>query len=200
PPVPVDVTGAGSHRSDALGNAGGGAGDDGGAGRGPAGRRHRLDRRGAAATGGFPTAAGSRGGASPGKGSPQPCPGSFRARAFPGRLGRGLRPGRCRMTAPLTIIGDTLLDRDVGGEVFRLAPDAPVPVVDESCARSRPGGAGLAALLAARSGRETTLVTALGNDEAGAEVAGLLEDAGVRLVDIGTSASTPEKIRIHGQG
>ena len=52
------------------------------------------------------------------------------------------------MTLRLLVIGDTLLDRDVAGRVERVCPDAPVPVVDVADVRERPGGAGLAALLA----------------------------------------------------
>ncbi|CAM5456528.1 Bifunctional protein HldE [Streptomyces rimosus subsp. rimosus] len=67
---------------------------------------------------------------------------------------------------PLVVVGDVLLDRDIDGESSRLAPDAPAPVVDVADDRSRPGGAGLAAALAARSGREVVLIAALGQDPA----------------------------------
>ena len=53
---------------------------------------------------------------------------------------------------PLVVVGDALLDRDVDGSVGRLAPDAPVPVVDQTAVRVRPGGAGLAAALAVADG------------------------------------------------
>jgi len=33
--------------------------------------------------------------------------------------------------APLVVVGDALLDRDLDGQAERLAPDAPVPVVDD---------------------------------------------------------------------
>ena len=100
----------------------------------------------------------------------------------------------------LTVVGDALLDRDLLGEVSRLCPDAPVPVVDVSSTRSRPGGAGLAALLAARDGRPVTLVTALGDDGPGAELAGLLAAAGVDVVDAGLRGPTPEKVRARAPG
>ncbi|MFP5319871.1 MAG: PfkB family carbohydrate kinase [Acidimicrobiia bacterium] len=103
-----------------------------------------------------------------------------------------MRPG------PLVVVGDTLLDRDVAGRVERLSPDAPVPVVDETGSCARPGGAGLAAALAATGspGREVVLVTALGRDAAGREAAALLDAAGVRVVDLGLDGLTPEKVRI----
>ncbi|OMI34838.1 bifunctional synthase/transferase, partial [Streptomyces sparsogenes DSM 40356] len=73
-------------------------------------------------------------------------------------------------TRPLVVVGDALLDQDIDGEATRLAPDAPAPVLDVVADRTRPGGAGLAAALAARQGREVVLVTALGGDSASAAV------------------------------
>jgi D-beta-D-heptose 7-phosphate kinase / D-beta-D-heptose 1-phosphate adenosyltransferase len=99
-------------------------------------------------------------------------------------------------TRPLVVVGDALLDRDVRGGVERIAPDAPVPVLDQTTVAARPGGAGLAAALAALDGREVTLVTALGQDAAGAELATALSDLGVEVVDVGLDGATPEKIRL----
>jgi hypothetical protein len=82
--------------------------------------------------------------------------------------------------AAVVVVGDALLDRDLVGTAGRLAPDAPVPVIDDPVDHSRPGGAGLAAALAAGDGGPVTLVTALGADEAGGRVRALLEDAGDR--------------------
>lgn len=67
---------------------------------------------------------------------------------------------------PLVVLGDALLDVDVDGTSDRLCPDAPVPVVDLAREWRRPGGAGLAALLAARSTAEVVLVAPLGGDQA----------------------------------
>jgi len=100
----------------------------------------------------------------------------------------------------LLVVGDTLLDRDLVGTVDRLCPDAPVPVVDEPVQVSRPGGAGLAALLAAADGRDVWLVTALADDAGGRELAELLASAGVRVVDLRLAGATPEKIRIRADG
>jgi D-beta-D-heptose 7-phosphate kinase / D-beta-D-heptose 1-phosphate adenosyltransferase len=97
---------------------------------------------------------------------------------------------------PLVVVGDVLLDRDVSGRVERLSPDAPVPVVDEGEIRSRPGGAGLAAVLAAADGRAVTLVTALSADAAGDELRAMLAERGIEVADLGLDAPTPEKVRI----
>lgn len=104
------------------------------------------------------------------------------------------------MSGPrLVVVGDALLDRDVEGRVERLCPDAPVPVVDEEERRARPGGAGLAAALTAADGYRVTLVTALSGDPAGRELAAMLDEAGVEVVDLGLDGATPEKIRIRNR-
>ena len=100
----------------------------------------------------------------------------------------------------LVVVGDALLDRDVEGRVERLCPDAPVPVVDETDRVSRPGGAGLAAALAAADGYRVTLITALAGDAAGRELAALLVQAGVEVVNLGLDGDTPEKIRVRTGG
>jgi D-beta-D-heptose 7-phosphate kinase/D-beta-D-heptose 1-phosphate adenosyltransferase len=100
----------------------------------------------------------------------------------------------------LVVIGDALLDHDLLGDVERLSPEAPVPVVDTCTERKRPGGAGLAAFLAARDGHEVAFVTALGRDVPGSKLARLLEDAGVEAVDLGLGGSTLQKVRVWGNG
>ncbi|MDP8910567.1 MAG: D-glycero-beta-D-manno-heptose 1-phosphate adenylyltransferase, partial [Actinomycetota bacterium] len=76
----------------------------------------------------------------------------------------------------------------------------PVPVVDELGQRARPGGAALAAALAAADGHEVALVTALGDDAAGRELRLLIEASGVELIDLGLSGATPEKVRVLAEG
>jgi D-beta-D-heptose 7-phosphate kinase/D-beta-D-heptose 1-phosphate adenosyltransferase len=104
------------------------------------------------------------------------------------------------MSAPLVVVGDALLDRDIVGNVERLAPDAPVPVLDELEQRVRPGGAALAAALAARDGRPVTLITALADDDAGRTLRRAIEQSGVELVALELRGTTPEKIRLRHEG
>ncbi len=101
---------------------------------------------------------------------------------------------------PLVVIGDALLDRDLDGSVERLCPDAPVPVVDDPSEQVRPGGAALAAVLAAGDGAEVTLITALADDAPGRTLRRLLGDAGVAVLDVGLDGSTPEKVRVRAGG
>ena len=45
------------------------------------------------------------------------------------------------MTRHVVVIGDAILDRTVEGTSERLAPDAPVPVIDVADTLETPGGA-----------------------------------------------------------
>lgn len=97
--------------------------------------------------------------------------------------------------APLVVVGDALLDVDVDGSATRLCPDAPVPVLDTHDERARPGGAGLAALLAAVTGsRPVTLITPLGPDDGSARLRELL--APVQVIGLPTSGAVPVKTRV----
>jgi D-beta-D-heptose 7-phosphate kinase / D-beta-D-heptose 1-phosphate adenosyltransferase len=99
----------------------------------------------------------------------------------------------------LLVVGDALLDRDVIGRVERICPDAPVPVVDVETVHERPGGAALAALLAAQAGAEVTLATAVGTDRPGLRLRSLLAD-NVLLYDVLRPRRTVTKSRIRSQG
>ncbi|MGW0533960.1 D-glycero-beta-D-manno-heptose 1-phosphate adenylyltransferase [Streptomyces sp. NPDC003032] len=101
--------------------------------------------------------------------------------------------------APLLVVGDALLDRDVSGTADRLAPDAPVPVVAERGRRSRPGGAALAARLAADDGRDVTLITGVGADPASEELHRLL-DGRVKVIGLPLTGALPEKTRVLARG
>lgn len=93
----------------------------------------------------------------------------------------------------LVVVGDSLLDIDLNGRSSRLCPDEPAPVVDDITEVTRPGGAGLAAILSARL-RPTVLVTAIGEDEAGRRLLDLLEPH-VTVINLG-SAGTTVKTRV----
>lgn len=99
-------------------------------------------------------------------------------------------------SGPLVIVGDALLDRDVNGHAGRLCPDAPAPVVEDATSRARPGGAALAALLAAR---EVVLIAPLGGDPASKTVLETLPDA-VTVISLPLTGPLPEKTRIRVDG
>ena len=72
-----------------------------------------------------------------------------------------------------------MLDRYWFGDVDRISPEAPVPVVKIARTEERPGGAANVARNASALGCETTLLSVVGNDEAGAAIERLL--AGERV-------------------
>jgi D-beta-D-heptose 7-phosphate kinase/D-beta-D-heptose 1-phosphate adenosyltransferase len=100
----------------------------------------------------------------------------------------------------IVVFGDVVLDRDLDGTADRLCPDAPVPVVDETSAVERPGGAGLTAMLAARSGAEVTLVAGIAADPGGARLRALLDRSGVQLIALTDHGTTAEKQRVRVGG
>jgi rfaE bifunctional protein nucleotidyltransferase chain/domain/rfaE bifunctional protein kinase chain/domain len=100
---------------------------------------------------------------------------------------------------PLVVIGDVMLDIDLEGTADRLCPEAPVPVVDVEREWRRPGGAGLAALLAARSTSEVALVTAVGEDTAGRALTELL-DRDLEVIPLPLRGGTVCKTRIRASG
>jgi D-beta-D-heptose 7-phosphate kinase/D-beta-D-heptose 1-phosphate adenosyltransferase len=100
------------------------------------------------------------------------------------------------VNGPLVVVGDALLDVDLVGSASRLTPDAPVPVVQDVEIRERPGGAALAAVIAAASTRrEVVLVAPLDSDEAASRLRALL-DGRVRLVPIPATGGTAVKQRV----
>jgi D-beta-D-heptose 7-phosphate kinase / D-beta-D-heptose 1-phosphate adenosyltransferase len=103
------------------------------------------------------------------------------------------------MRGPLVVIGDALLDLDLEGVAERLAPDSPVPVLDGLVERPRPGGAALAAAMAAGDGHEVVLVTALGDDDAGARVERLLPGVEVRRLPYDGPTPVKQRVRAGGQ-
>jgi rfaE bifunctional protein kinase chain/domain len=81
--------------------------------------------------------------------------------------------------ARVLIVGDVMLDRYWFGEVERISPEAPVPVVKIARTEERPGGAANVARNAAALGAHATLLSVVGEDEPGRALEKLL--AGERV-------------------
>lgn len=77
------------------------------------------------------------------------------------------------------ILGDVMIDRYVQGQVRRVSPEAPVPVVEFQSSSSRLGGAANVALNVREMGAEPILVAVVGEDEEATELERLVEDAGL---------------------
>ncbi|MBV9314471.1 MAG: bifunctional hydroxymethylpyrimidine kinase/phosphomethylpyrimidine kinase [Pseudonocardia sp.] len=103
-------------------------------------------------------------------------------------------------TGPLVVLGDTLLDVDIDGVAHRTVPGTThAPVIDVTGGRWRPGGAGLAALLAAADGVPVRLITMLCHDAEGDLLAHTLRHR-VELVAGDASGASCVKIRIRDRG
>jgi D-beta-D-heptose 7-phosphate kinase/D-beta-D-heptose 1-phosphate adenosyltransferase len=103
--------------------------------------------------------------------------------------------------APLVVVGDSLLDKDIAGRSERMCPDSDsAPVIDVESSVSRPGGAALAALMSASDGVPTTLVTPLADDADGRALRDRLQSAGVRVVAVGHEGGTRVKARVRAHG
>jgi rfaE bifunctional protein kinase chain/domain len=74
----------------------------------------------------------------------------------------------------ILVVGDVMLDRYWYGEVSRISPEAPVPVVKFRRTEERPGGAANVARNAAALGARVTLLSVVGDDEPGRRLAELL--------------------------
>src|SRR5688572_30378405 len=96
----------------------------------------------------------------------------------------------------IAVVGDAFLDRDLVGVVDRLCPDAPAPVVEQGTVFERPGGAALAAYLAARRGASVTLLAPIAEDPAGQRLTELLRGADVRVLPWHDPGPTVEKERV----
>jgi rfaE bifunctional protein nucleotidyltransferase chain/domain/rfaE bifunctional protein kinase chain/domain len=95
---------------------------------------------------------------------------------------------------PLVVVGDAMLDVDVIATARRLSPEAPVPVLDQAREFRRPGGAALAAALAAGGGRPVVLIAPLADDQPAAELRSVLPEE-VELIALGCTGATAVKTR-----
>lgn len=84
-------------------------------------------------------------------------------------------------SARLLVVGDLMLDRYWFGDVQRISPEAPVPVVRVTRSDERLGGAANVAFNAASLGVRTTLVGAIGEDEPGRRIEALARERGIEL-------------------
>src|SRR6184192_2435258 len=95
----------------------------------------------------------------------------------------------------ILVVGDVMLDRYWFGEVERISPEAPVPIVKIARHEERPGGAGNVARNAAALGAQVTLISVVGDDEAGRTLGRLLAAAQVRA-SLHRDATLPTTVKL----
>jgi rfaE bifunctional protein kinase chain/domain len=102
--------------------------------------------------------------------------------------------------ARVLVAGDVMLDRYWFGDVHRISPEAPVPVVHVTRAEERPGGAANVARNITALGGACTLLSVVGNDEAARILEGLLAADRVKAsLHRDPQLSTTVKLRVVGQ-
>jgi D-glycero-beta-D-manno-heptose-7-phosphate kinase len=100
----------------------------------------------------------------------------------------------------LLVVGDVMLDRYWFGEVNRISPEAPVPVVRVARSEERLGGAANVARNAAALGAQTSLLSVVGDDDAGRTLARLLQEGEIEAgLHVDRDIDTTVKLRVIGR-
>lgn len=110
-------------------------------------------------------------------------------------------PVQAARAARILVVGDIMLDRYWFGEVDRISPEAPVPVVRVARRDDRLGGAANVARNIVALGAQVVLVGVVGADEAGARVVALATEAGIdaQLAQDTDGMDTTLKMRVMGR-
>ncbi len=112
---------------------------------------------------------------------------------------RGTLPDLAR--ARVLVVGDVMLDRYWFGDVSRISPEAPVPVVRIERTEERPGGAANVARNCTALGARAGLLSVVGGDEPGEALARLVAAAGVRgNLHRDPTLATTVKLRVIARG
>ena len=100
----------------------------------------------------------------------------------------------------LLVVGDVMLDRYWFGDVSRISPEAPVPIVKIERSEERPGGAANVARNAAALGACVSLLALVGNDEPGASLKRLMKEGGIDAsLHVDDAITTTVKLRVIGR-
>lgn len=76
--------------------------------------------------------------------------------------------------ASVLVIGDAMLDRSIYGQVSRVNPEAPVPILTEEREVAMPGGAGNVVRNLSALGAAAAFISVVGDDQAGSDLTGLI--------------------------
>lgn len=95
----------------------------------------------------------------------------------------------------ILVVGDVMLDRYQWGEVARISPEAPVPVLQVGQCDDRLGGAGNVAAMAAALEADVVLAAVTGDDPEGRILRQLLDDIHVDTQFIVTDPGRPTTVK-----
>lgn len=104
------------------------------------------------------------------------------------------------MESEILVVGDVMLDRYWFGDVHRISPEAPVPVVKIDKRDERLGGAANVARNIQALGQNVALLGVIGADEAGNQIEKLLAESEIRsYLEHDSAISTIVKLRVIGR-
>jgi D-beta-D-heptose 7-phosphate kinase/D-beta-D-heptose 1-phosphate adenosyltransferase len=95
----------------------------------------------------------------------------------------------------ILVVGDVMLDQFLWGKVSRISPEAPVPVVEITRESFFPGGAANVARNLRALDSSVSLLGVLGDDDAGAELRGLLEQQGIDTAGLIVDPHRPTTVK-----
>ena len=95
----------------------------------------------------------------------------------------------------LLVIGDLMLDEFVWGNVGRISPEAPVPIVEVQSESSYPGGAANVARNLREFTSSVTMLGMVGSDTSGEKLTGLLQSEGISTEGLFTNSSIPTIVK-----
>lgn len=98
-------------------------------------------------------------------------------------------------TKSLLVVGDLMLDEFVWGNVARISPEAPVPVVEVQSESSYPGGAANVARNLREFSSSVTMLGMVGSDTAGAKLTRLLKDEQISTEGLFTDPVIPTIVK-----
>ncbi len=99
----------------------------------------------------------------------------------------------------ILVVGDVMLDKYIHGNVDRISPEAPVPIVHATRRSQQPGGAANVAMNVAGLGARATVIGFAGDDEDSSILAAMLKAGGVEAHLIAVpNTPTTSKLRILG--
>ena len=97
--------------------------------------------------------------------------------------------------ARVLVVGDVMIDRYWYGSVDRISPEAPVPVVRVTRVEDRLGASANVALNVVHLGAQASLLSVVGQDEAGQQLDALLSKSGIQA-ELGHDAQLGQPLRL----
>lgn len=95
----------------------------------------------------------------------------------------------------ILIVGDLMLDSYLYGNIQRISPEAPVPVLEKIKIENKPGGAANVALNVKSLGSDATLLGTIGDDNSGKILMELLNENEIETENIITVKNRPTTVK-----